>query len=806
MKRIFIFVFVLFCAINLFAYEGDSLGSHKANRNLNMREHDIDNPGLVDGVDIPALATSTGTVNRPITRVIGFTDDCDFNVNDYTDASEAIQAACDATNALGGGMLIFREGIYSLAAPDTRQIISPGNNIVWMGQGKATEIEAEEIGEDDSILINHTGWKFINLSFDVADLSNANFISVTTGDFTCKDCWFYNGLNNTLLEIDANSNAGSINIINNEVYMNTIGKFVTVRESPRVRIIDNSIIGGVGDPNIYVAISSHVIISRNYIKGGGSIYITECSKAIEITENVIINEFDNGINCIATVSYLTEKLLIANNVIHGAMDVGINVDGYASSPVIEGNTVKAIVGLDIDQSDIENAQVQGNNFYGCTTDIEDGGTDSRIRNNIDKDGGWLPESDNFDMGGNDIEDVGTGTFDTVIAANIAISTGIPGQFVAFVNEAGGILKGQAVYISGKTGIRNNVSLADNLTAGKDWCDGIALTNVANAAEGIFLRYGYIEAWDTTDWSEPNHLWLGQVGNLVDSRPSSGTIQMVGVMVNDHISTGAIYVHVGQVMDFIVGRNGEVTVIRMPLGDVIDIRDAQNNTIATIGISSHIYKAGYLLGVDSITAIGEVLYLLSKTTFYGPAWFRYHDVKGIDNVEANSYTVLAEYTLPVADGNNGDVPTTDGAGTVTFQAPTGVGFTTFYFQLSGGGDVWVASNAFIPISGCFIKTPTTWTITGVKFFAVYHSTTASSWYNIAHSTDVGDSCTTVWDYIFDADVEVSTSTKQSAWQTPDTINIFAYQYLALHITAIPSAGDLPAEFGATVRYWRDDEFE
>lgn len=50
----------------------------------------------------------------------------------------------------------------------------------------------------------------------------------------------------------------------------------------------------------------------------------------------------------------------------------------------------------------------------------------------------------------------------------------------------------------------------------------------------------------------------------------------------------------------------------------------------------------------------------------------HDVNGADDIAGQSLSITGEYSIGGADGNDGDVLTTDGAGGVTLEAPAGGG--------------------------------------------------------------------------------------------------------------------------------------
>lgn len=73
-------IFILFLASNLYAYTGDNLGNHKARKNLNMNNHDIQNvDGIkMDSADVLRLYDNLGNVFATITPT-----SMTFNINGY---------------------------------------------------------------------------------------------------------------------------------------------------------------------------------------------------------------------------------------------------------------------------------------------------------------------------------------------------------------------------------------------------------------------------------------------------------------------------------------------------------------------------------------------------------------------------------------------------------------------------------------------------------------------------------------------------------------------------------------------------
>jgi hypothetical protein len=137
------------------------------------------------------------------------------------------------------------------------------------------------------------------------------------------------------------------------------------------------------------------------------------------------------------------------------------------------------------------------------------------------------------------------------------------------------------------------------------------------------------------------------------------------------------------------------------------------------------------------------------------------------------------------------------------APGGGGSSTSTIVLQGGGDVFLANTVFIPITGAFFVCEESYTITGIRAYNIYTSTCASTFYNVAKTTETGN--VTVWADIFTTNVEVSTGSKHSSVSeftlvTSQSVN--KGDTLALHINGISTiGGTLPAEYGVEIRGYK-----
>jgi len=393
MRKLFIALLLLFLGNMIFAYEGDSLGSHKANKDLDMREHDIVNPKLVDGVDIPELAISTGTVNRPYTLVVGFTKDCDF-ICDGTDDHVQIQQAHDAMTS--SGTITCREGDYDLTA--NTAISSEGISIVGQGTGTKFHITTGV----DAFTVTGANCRIRNLSIDGA-ASYKNFVLVTGDGFQLTDCNIEYGSYTYAIKL---SGVKKCLITGNNFETESIAAHLN--HAVWVSLCEEIIV----EKNTFETTSTHdvvkfdivlnSILAKNIVKTG-RFHLIKTSET-KVTDNIMDGENTSARGMRFTTE--TSDVSISENTLLNYTSAAIKIEDITSDIVVSGNRIKCEEGIYLKEDDnINKTMIHGNNFRGCISEINDNGTNTKIRNNIDKDGEWFPETDNLDMDGNDIEDV-----------------------------------------------------------------------------------------------------------------------------------------------------------------------------------------------------------------------------------------------------------------------------------------------------------------------------------------------------------------------------------------------------------------
>lgn len=143
-------------------------------------------------------------------------------------------------------------------------------------------------------------------------------------------------------------------------------------------------------------------------------------------------------------------------------------------------------------------------------------------------------------------------------------------FTAKVNEAGGITKGQPVYISGATGNKPRVSLTDNTVSGKHEFAGLAAETKTNGQTILVLAGGELTGVDgdgdgaltasNEAWSDGDLLYISATGYLTNVLPTNGAADHIGYVSYNHGTNG----------EFLVTSHKE-SYISVASGENIDLR-------------------------------------------------------------------------------------------------------------------------------------------------------------------------------------------------------------------------------------------
>lgn len=149
--------------------------------------------------------------------------------------------------------------------------------------------------------------------------------------------------------------------------------------------------------------------------------------------------------------------------------------------------------------------------------------------------------------------------------------------------AGNIDKGEVVYVSGATGNKPQVSLADNTHTDKHIFCGLA-AETKTSGQTILIRIrGELTTLNTNSFNAGDTLYLSTAGGLTTTAPSSGAVEIIGYVTVKSVSVGKIVILHHTSHGIYVPSTDDI-IIRM--GDAIGVKkvyfkDYANNEVAYI---------------------------------------------------------------------------------------------------------------------------------------------------------------------------------------------------------------------------------
>lgn len=208
-------------------------------------------------------------------------------------------------------------------------------------------------------------------------------------------------------------------------------------------------------------------------------------------------------------------------------------------------------------------------------------------------------------------------------------------FIRVVNQSGSTLvDGEMVYITGSQGFRPTVdrAIATSITA--DMTIGMVTQEIPNNGQGFITNLGIVRDFDTSGFAEGDDLWVSDTvaGGITNVKPDAPNQSVhVGVVIRQHASLGSVFVR--------ILKEEQLT----DLHDV-SITDLDNNDIISYDSGSETWVNAQPEDFGIITTDGG-------QTIVSPVF-------GLNGVA---------YSWPGADGANGQVLTTSGSGTLTWQS-------------------------------------------------------------------------------------------------------------------------------------------
>jgi hypothetical protein len=120
------------------------------------------------------------------------------------------------------------------------------------------------------------------------------------------------------------------------------------------------------------------------------------------------------------------------------------------------------------------------------------------------------------------------------------------EFIAKNSTGVTIAKTKVVYISGATGQKPNITLADaSLSISSSNTIGITRTSIANNADGYVITHGTIHDVNTSSFADGDDLWLSETaGDFTTTPPSEPAFAVfIGYVAHAHATQGRIVLHI-----------------------------------------------------------------------------------------------------------------------------------------------------------------------------------------------------------------------------------------------------------------------
>jgi len=120
------------------------------------------------------------------------------------------------------------------------------------------------------------------------------------------------------------------------------------------------------------------------------------------------------------------------------------------------------------------------------------------------------------------------------------------EFIAKNSTGVSIAKTKVVYISGATGQKPNITLADaSFEISSSKTIGVTRTSIANNSDGYIITHGTIHDINTSAFADGNALWLsetaGEITNVIPNEPAHTVF--IGYVAYAHPTAGKIILHI-----------------------------------------------------------------------------------------------------------------------------------------------------------------------------------------------------------------------------------------------------------------------
>lgn len=191
--------------------------------------------------------------------------------------------------------------------------------------------------------------------------------------------------------------------------------------------------------------------------------------------------------------------------------------------------------------------------------------------------------------------------------------------------------------------------------------GLTKASIDSANEGEVVTKGILDKIDTSSYTSGDVLYVGEAGALTNTKPTGSTavLQRIAVVVRSHATLGSVYVDVQDVSHLLRDNTPQ-------LGGDLDVNGNKITSASNGDIVIDPHGTGkILLQADEIRTRGNGSVGVGIIKLYEG------DILADDNFVALQAPVsLASdltFTLPAADGNNGEFLQTNGSGNLSWSA-------------------------------------------------------------------------------------------------------------------------------------------
>jgi hypothetical protein len=251
---------------------------------------------------------------------------------------------------------------------------------------------------------------------------------------------------------------------------------------------------------------------------------------------------------------------------------------------------------------------------------------------------------------------------------------------------------KAVYITGATGFRPNITLATNATTVAYETIGITVLSIANNADGYIVTNGVASDVDTSAWTAGDNLWLSTAGAITNVRPSNPTYQIkIGVVARSHATLGKIVVAIQQ--QPALSNNSDITLSGLANNDLLQYNGSVwvNRTLTAAGAQPVTLGAiGASANANGATLTSQVLNLEPASASFG----------GVVTTGVQSFAGAKTFTGAISASNLSGTNTGDQTITLTGNV-TGSGTGSFATTIATAA-VTLAMQADVATSTVFYR--------------------------------------------------------------------------------------------------------